>query len=542
MKNRIFFLIVFTLIFVISSNIYAITTFDVRRKSVKIYDKLNLNEIITSDKENLDYASSNTEVASVNSDGIVTTHCQGQAVITVSDGYTTDLLILSSGYYTGIDVSYANGNVDWKKVKDYGIDFAMIRAGFGWYDEADIAAGQAFEAQVDTQFLNNLKGVSDNDIPFGVYHVSYAKTMEQAEKEADYLLEIVNNYGSQYKDKITLPIAYDVEVDTLQSVGRAELTNIAIKFCTKIYEAGYIPIIYSYKNFLINYLDVDKINAMAYNIWYADYGIEDENSVDYSSKITIGNTNITPFMWQYSRKGNIVGANTSSGTVDLNIMYMKDRVKIDVIQDENIVDIIGVDKGESIEKYPEISKDGYILSEFRDDSGKIVDDNYKFNSDSRIYASFDRINITDITLNIHEIKLNTLTPAQNYILKIDSYLPNNAIIENGDIVFKTDNPNVAIVDDNGKISFVGKGKCNITAYLKDNNEILDVCNVELNPEIVKGDINEDGYINSTDAAIVLDRFKNKDASQRDYELGDMNEDKFLDSTDAAMILDIFKNK
>ena len=44
-------------------------------------------------------------------------------------------MYVSSGYFVGIDVSSFNNNVDWQKVKSQGIDFAMIRAAFGWYDE-----------------------------------------------------------------------------------------------------------------------------------------------------------------------------------------------------------------------------------------------------------------------------------------------------------------------------------------------------------------------------------------------------------------------
>ena len=60
-------------------------------------------------------------------------------------------------------------------------------------------------------------------------------------------------------------------------------------------------------------------------------------------------------------------------------------------------------------------------------------------------------------------------------------------------------------------------------------------------DYLKGDINKDRYINSVDAAIVLDKFKSNDSTEEDFELGDMNEDNLLNSTDSAIILDIFKN-
>ena len=59
-------------------------------------------------------------------------------------------------------------------------------------------------------------------------------------------------------------------------------------------------------------------------------------------------------------------------------------------------------------------------------------------------------------------------------------------------------------------------------------------------EILKGDINKDGFINSTDAAMVLDRYKDGNQTEEDILIADMDENEILNSTDAAMILDIYK--
>ena len=61
------------------------------------------------------------------------------------------------------------------------------------------------------------------------------------------------------------------------------------------------------------------------------------------------------------------------------------------------------------------------------------------------------------------------------------------------------------------------------------------------PLYIKGDMNSDKFVNSTDASFVLDRYKNDDATFDDYDRGDMNSDGILNAIDAAMILDIFKN-
>lgn len=65
--------------------------------------------------------------------------------------------------------------------------------------------------------------------------------------------------------------------------------------------------------------------------------------------------------------------------------------------------------------------------------------------------------------------------------------------------------------------------------------------ISKNTKILKGDVNQDYFINSTDASIVLDKFKYGNLTEEDYILCDMNEDHFINSADAAIILDIYKN-
>ena len=58
-------------------------------------------------------------------------------------------------------------------------------------------------------------------------------------------------------------------------------------------------------------------------------------------------------------------------------------------------------------------------------------------------------------------------------------------------------------------------------------------------DYLKGDVNKDGYINSLDAAYVLDRYTNKDATDEDIALGDMDNKGDLNATDAAAIIDLY---
>ena len=266
-KCTIIFMAVILFTF-LSKNIYATTNFNVQRKSLKIYDKFNISQILTTDSKNLKYTSSDENIATIDKNGMIFTKKQGQFIINVTDENSSTSCTFSSGYYVGIDVSSWNNAIDWKKVKKSGVDFAMIRSSYGWYDE-ETDKDEEYDFQYDKKLLDNLKGASENEISFGIYHFSYAKNKEEALLEAEYVLNAIGNYGKEYKEKMSLPIAYDVEY--ISNLSQKELTDIVITFCSKIYEAGYTPIVYSNKNFFVNHLDVEKLNALAYNLWYANY-------------------------------------------------------------------------------------------------------------------------------------------------------------------------------------------------------------------------------------------------------------------------------
>lgn len=100
----------------------------------------------------------------------------------------------------GIDVSRWQGNIDWKKVKSSGIEFAMIRGGYG-------------DNHVDSRFYENAKGANAVGIPMGIYWFSYALNPEMARQEARYAVALARQYP------VLWPVAYDFEYD---SVANAE--------------------------------------------------------------------------------------------------------------------------------------------------------------------------------------------------------------------------------------------------------------------------------------------------------------------------------
>lgn len=195
----------------------------------------------------------------------------------------------------GIDVSTWNGKIDWKKVKDSGIKFAMIRIGFRGYQSGQI--------MMDNTFYQNIQGALANNINVGIYFFTAAVTESEAREEAAWVAEIIKNYDISY------PIAYDIEIfgnrdDTRMSgLSDHQITNNSLAFCDYIRSKGYTPMIYSYYNAFNSRLEVGRFGSN--RVWLAHYA----DSTNYK-----GNYH----MWQYTSSGSVPGIN---GRVDMNVSY-----------------------------------------------------------------------------------------------------------------------------------------------------------------------------------------------------------------------------
>ena len=185
----------------------------------------------------------------------------------------------------GIDVSYAQGNIDFSKIDKNQVEFAIIRSSFGW--EAN---------QKDNQFERNYNGFKKLGIPVGAYHYSYAKTKEQAVKEAKYCLECIN--GKSFD----LPVFIDMEEQNCAAAGKRACTDVAKAFISTMEKAGYQSGIYTNPNWLENYLYKDEIIGKV-NLWLAQWG----SSEPYCNCM----------LWQYNvgKAGSIKGI---SGDIDLD--------------------------------------------------------------------------------------------------------------------------------------------------------------------------------------------------------------------------------
>ena len=217
-------------------------------------------------------------------------------------------IVIYNNYEFGIDVSNWNGTIDWAKVKEHGVDFAMIRSGFRGY-------GQSGSLNMDSKFVANMKGAIANNIDIGVYFYSQAITVEEAVEEADYVIKLLKENG--FENSLTFPIVIDTE-EVEDAEGRAnsltkDLRTLIVRvFCERIKQYGYTPMIYANKWWLMDKLDMNQLKD--YDVWLAHYTHTNDpanNPSDYTGSHQI---------WQYTDSGKINGISTK---VDLNISYKK---------------------------------------------------------------------------------------------------------------------------------------------------------------------------------------------------------------------------
>lgn len=192
----------------------------------------------------------------------------------------------------GIDVSKWQGDIDFKKVKDAGATFVMIRVGS--------QQGVEGEYILDPYFKQNIENALANDLKVGVYFYSYANSKKEAVKQADWVLDQIKDY------EITLPIAFDWEC--YNSFNQMELSlfglnEVAESFLEKVEDKEYDGMLYGSKNYLNS---IWKYHD--YDVWLAHY----TDQTDYDSHYV---------MWQLCQDGRIDGINTA---VDINVLYKND--------------------------------------------------------------------------------------------------------------------------------------------------------------------------------------------------------------------------
>lgn len=197
--------------------------------------------------------------------------------------------------YVGVDVSKYQDYVDFVKVKKAGIDFVMLRVGARGYGSGQLV--------LDDYFAENIKRATDAGLDIGVYFFSQAISKEEAVEEANLVLEQIKDYTVDY------PVAFDMESipnDTarIDNLSKTEKTEIAKAYLDTVKAAGYTPMLYGNKEWLLKQVDLSKLTA--YDVWLS----QQKDVPDYPYKFS---------MWQYSTTSTIDGI---AGYADLNISFI----------------------------------------------------------------------------------------------------------------------------------------------------------------------------------------------------------------------------
>ena len=197
--------------------------------------------------------------------------------------------------FSGIDISRYQKDVDFNRIKAQGIDFVMIRVGARGYKNGSLS--------MDEYFDQNINGALEAGLDVGVYFYSQAINVAEAEEEANLVLNAIA------EKKVKYPVAFDMEfVDNdssrIDTLTKDEKTLITAAFANKIKEAGYRPMIYGNKEWLIKRIDISKFTESS--VWLS----QQEEKPDYPYMFD---------MWQYSTEGELYGID---GSVDLDICFV----------------------------------------------------------------------------------------------------------------------------------------------------------------------------------------------------------------------------
>lgn len=204
----------------------------------------------------------------------------------------------------GIDASQFQGNVDWNKVKKAGVQFVMLRVGYG--------KGRygAKSCTLDTRFRKNVEGITQAGIPIGIYFYSYATSLKEALQEAEFTIKQLDGVP------VAFPVAYDLEDSAiLKKTTKAQRTEMAELYMDTIAAAGYYPMYYCNQNWYQNYLDAEELEE--YDFWYARYTNQEPDRTTYPYS-----------MWQATSTQRWSGI--TENTVDMDFLYENYKNKIDV--------------------------------------------------------------------------------------------------------------------------------------------------------------------------------------------------------------------
>ena len=191
----------------------------------------------------------------------------------------------------GVDISEHNGSVNFSTLKNNGVEFVIIRLGYG----------SNYTNQDDKRFAENVKKAEAAGMPWGAYLYSYAKNTSMAKSEAEHALRLLKGKTPLYG------VWYDVEDPQLSGV---DVVATSQTFCDAMENAGYYAGIYASLSWLNGSLNSSKLDK--YDKWVAQwnssctykkaYGIW-----QYTDKLVIGGKNFDG-NWAYKDYPSIIKA------------------------------------------------------------------------------------------------------------------------------------------------------------------------------------------------------------------------------------------
>ena len=237
----------------------------------------------------------------------------------------------------GIDVSGYQGNIDFKKVRESGVEFVIVKAGYAF-------------STVPTWELN-FTNAKNSGLKVGAYWYSYADSIEQGIWEAKAFIKALN--GKQ----LDFPVYFDLEERSQFDKGKEFCTQLVEAFCGELEKAGYYVGVYSTTYWYTNY--VDENVREKYPAWIADY----RDKCYYTGTYGI---------WQYG-VGKVEGVqydcDLDAGYVDYSVYikehglngYPKEPTPPDDKKtiDELAREVINGDWGNGQERYDRLTAAGY---------------------------------------------------------------------------------------------------------------------------------------------------------------------------------------
>lgn len=212
-----------------------------------------------------------------------------------AEGFEHNAVFDGRTVHQGIDVSYYQGDIDWKAVKESGVEFVFIRIGYRGYSTGKLS--------IDPNASKYLEGAKKAGLKVGAYVFSQAITKDEAIQEAQFIIDNIKGY------EMDLPIVMDYEYDgtgegrlAAAKLSKETATEIVNAFAVAAEEAGFEPMVYANKSMLTYDLNAEDITC---RVWLANYTYKTTYAGDYD-------------YWQYRSDGTVDGI---SGYVDCDFWY-----------------------------------------------------------------------------------------------------------------------------------------------------------------------------------------------------------------------------